>query len=201
MPTFNNRFGERVHNHIPVVKPWQKMRSSSGCISKMSRRGCASNSRKNRKELAKQPRRSGNIFREWEWKREYINRQRKSETESWEEKEEATSKGHITSTKHQILLPINHHLLVHKAHNRVLYNGTKGNIYKAVLKILGQEGQKSREKNHIPVRLEQKTRGTAIQCTPTTTTPWLRVKEVPPFSYTGVDFAGPLYVNSDGSST
>lgn len=40
--------------------------------------------------------------------------------------------------------------------------------------VQSQEGQMSREKNHIPVWLVQKTWGTAIQCTPTTTTPWLQ---------------------------
>lgn len=69
-------------------------------------------------------------------------------------------------------------------------------IDQAALKILGHEQQKSCKENHIPVPHKKQPYSV----------PWLpplpnfRVEEAPPFSFTGVDFAGPLYVNEDESS-
>ena len=57
---------------------------------------------------------------------------------------------------------------------------------------LGSEGKRSRQKMHHM----QKIWGETIHCSPSPDLPTDRVYEGPPLTYTGIDFAGPLYVNS-----
>ena len=101
------------------------------------------------------------------------------------------------STKHPMLLHKSHHLtllLVRRSHCRVLHNGDFGG---AAIEVLDRQGPKLREEHYPSVSCVHE--GKPYSAPPPPPLPVFRVEEAPPFSFTGVDFAGPLYVKSDGA--
>ena len=101
------------------------------------------------------------------------------------------------SAKHPILLPKDHHLtslIVLRAHKRVLHDGVKETLTEIRSKywiIRGSSTVKTILKGCVICR---KSEGRPYLAPPPPPLPKFRVKEELPFTYTGVDFAGPLYV-------
>ena len=110
------------------------------------------------------------------------------------------------TTKHPILLPKDHHftkLVILRAHERVLHNGVRETLteLRSMFWIIrGRSVVKSIIRQcTVCLRYEGKPY-TAATPPPL---PEFCVRERPPFTYTGVDFAGPLHVkegNNDGTS-
>ena len=101
------------------------------------------------------------------------------------------------STRHPILLLKGHHftkLIVRRAHERVLHDGVKETLAEIRSKFWIVKGRSFvRQLLHRCVccrRFEGKSYGAP----PPPPLPSFRVNEQPPFTYTGVDFAGPLYI-------
>ena len=99
------------------------------------------------------------------------------------------------ATKYPVLLHNVHHLtilLIKKAHSRVLHNGVKETLTELRSKFWIVKGRSVVKKIiHVCKRHEGKPYSTI----PPPPLPSYRVEEAPPnFSFTGVDFAGPLYI-------
>ena len=106
------------------------------------------------------------------------------------------------STKHPILLHKNHPLsvlLVRRAHSRVLHNGVKETLTELRSKYWIIQGRNFIKSLIHQCRVCRRHEGKSYRAPPPPPLPAFRVEEAPPFSYTGVDFAGPLYVSSDSS--
>ena len=113
--------------------------------------------------------------------------------------------GHLSNAeirydaKHPILLPRSHHLtllIVRRAHQRVLHNGVKDTLNEVRSKFWIVKGRSFvRAVIHRCVICR---RFEARPCLgpPPPPLPRFRVAEEPPFTYTGVDFAGPLFVKT-----
>ena len=107
-------------------------------------------------------------------------------------------------TKHPVLLHKDHHftmLIVKQAHSRVLHGGVKETLAELRSKFWIVRGR-----NFVKSIIHQcyacrRYEGQPYSAPPPPPLPTFRVEESPPFSFTGVDFAGPLYVKSDGPET
>ena len=102
------------------------------------------------------------------------------------------------SAKFPILLPSNHHfttLVIRKAHNRVFHNGVKETLTELRSNYWVLRGRAVVRQYiyhcHICRRFESQP-----YSAPSPPLPPFRVQEEPPFTYTGVDFAGPLYIKT-----
>ena len=109
------------------------------------------------------------------------------------------------AAKHPILLPQSHHytgLVVRGAHIRVCHNGIKETLTEV------------RSRRYCVIKGRSLTRSLVHRCTtcrrydgapfcgpPPPPLPKFRVKDDPAFTYTGVDFAGPIFVQSEVSSS
>ena len=97
-------------------------------------------------------------------------------------------------TRHPALLPKKHHftiLIVKNAHERVLHNGVRETLRSRYWVIWGRRLVKSIiHRCFICCKFE----GKAHHVPTSPLLPEFCVKEEPSFMYTGVDFAGPLYV-------
>ena len=108
------------------------------------------------------------------------------------------------STKHPILLPRRHPftaLVVRNAHLRVCHNGVKETLTEIRSQywiVKGRSLTKAILHNCTGCR---KYEGAPFVGPPPPPLPEFRVKEDPAFTYTGVDFAGPLFVRSGASSS
>ena len=103
------------------------------------------------------------------------------------------------STKHPILLPKNHHvtsLLVMEAHCRVLHNGVKETLTELRERFWIIRGRSIVKKVIHQCRTCRRHEGAPYSAPRPPPLPKFRVEEAPPFTFTGVDFAGPLYVKS-----
>jgi hypothetical protein len=108
------------------------------------------------------------------------------------------------ATKHPILLPSNHHvstLFVRKAHERVLHNGVKETLTELRSKFWMIKGRSFVRKILHQCCICRRHEGKPYRAPLPPPLPSFRVEEAPPFSYTGIDFAGPLYVKCDGGMT
>ena len=107
------------------------------------------------------------------------------------------------STKFPILLPKSHHftsLIILRAHERVLHNGVKETLTELRSKywiIRGRSTVRTIVRQCIICR---KAEGRPYLAPPPPPLPKFRVREQPPFTYTGVDFAGPLYIKGTGTT-
>ena len=107
------------------------------------------------------------------------------------------------TTRHPVLLPRDYHLtqlLVLKAHTRVLHNGVRETLTEVRVKywvLKGRSVVKRILRNCITCKkFEERPFSAPIP----PTLPDFRARMDPPFTSTGVDFAGPLYVKATGSS-
>lgn len=105
------------------------------------------------------------------------------------------------AAKHPLLLPRSHHftaLVVQDAHVRVAHDGVKETLTETRRKFWIVKGRSLvRSLIHRCV-LCRRFEGAPFRAPPPPPLPDFRLKEEPPFSYTGVDFAGPLHVRSFG---
>ena len=107
------------------------------------------------------------------------------------------------STKHPVLLPRKHpitSLIVWDSHKRVQHNGVKETLTEIRTKywiIRARSLVRSIINRCVVCRRFE---GAAYRGPPPPPLPTFRVQEESPFTYTGVDFAGPLYVRTTGSS-
>ena len=105
------------------------------------------------------------------------------------------------SAKHPAILPGDHHLTtlyVRRAHARVLHNGTRETLAELRSQfwvIKGRSVVKRILRNCIICRRYE---GKSCHVPPPPPLPAFRVREAPPFTNTGVDFAGPLYIKTTG---
>ena len=107
------------------------------------------------------------------------------------------------ATTHPVLLSRKHpltSLIVKNAHERVQHNGVKETLTEIRAKywiVKGRSLVKSIIHQCLPCRRFE---GKPFRSPPPPPLPVYRVKEGPPFSCTAVDFAGPLYVKSCGTT-
>ena len=105
----------------------------------------------------------------------------------------------LYSTKHQVLLHKDHHLsvlLVRSAHIRVLHNGVKDTLTELRSRFWIVKGRNFIKKIINQFLAWRRHEGKPYNAPPPPPLPDFRVVEAPPFSFTGVDFAGPRYVKS-----
>ena len=105
------------------------------------------------------------------------------------------------ATKYPILLPRGHHftaLVVRDAHVRVAHDGVKETLTETRRKFWIIKGRSFVRSLIHQCILCRRFHGTPYRAPPPPPLPDIRVKEEPPFSFTGVDFAGPLHVRSFG---
>ena len=107
------------------------------------------------------------------------------------------------AVKHPVLLPRNHPLstlIVRGAHERVHHNGVKETLTEVRRRFWIPKGRSLvRYLIHHCV-LCKRFEGGPFKSPPPPPLPVFRVKEDPAFSYTGVDFAGPLTIRTDGET-
>ena len=101
------------------------------------------------------------------------------------------------TVKNLILLPRSHPLttlLVQEAHERVFHDGIKETLTEIRRKYwIPRVKRLTRQLIHQRV-LCRKLEGTSFKPPPPPPLPTFRVKQDPAFTYTGVDFAGPIHV-------
>ena len=102
-----------------------------------------------------------------------------------------------TQTRHPILLPKHHQLtilVVRSAHRRVMHNGVRETLAEIRTKYWIIRGRQFvRQLIHTCV-VCRKFDGAPYRPPPPPPLPEFRVSPEPPFTYTGMDFAGPLYL-------
>ena len=99
------------------------------------------------------------------------------------------------AAKHPILLPRSHHfttLVVQKAHQRVGHNGAKETLTELCSKFWIIKGRSLVKKIIHSCRLSRRFEGQPYSSPLPPPLPSFRLEEAPPFSFTGIDFAGPL---------
>ena len=104
-----------------------------------------------------------------------------------------------TSVKHPILLEKDHHityLIVEDSHKRVMHGGVKSTVTELRARFWIVQGRHFGRKLLYKCVICRKLEGRPYQAPPPPPLPEFRVKECSPFTYTGVDFAGPLYVKN-----
>jgi len=105
------------------------------------------------------------------------------------------------TTRYPVLLPKEHYLatlIVQDAHNRVMHNGVKETLTEIRSKYWVIRGRQFVRRVLHKCVVCRKYEGRSYSLPPPPQLPEFRVKEMPPFTYTGVDFAGPLYIETQG---
>lgn len=105
------------------------------------------------------------------------------------------------STKHPVILPGDHHLTtlyIRRAHARVLHNGTKETLTELRSQFWVIKGRSVVKRILQHCYICRRHEGKSYLVPPPPPLPAFRVQEAPPFTNTGVDFAGPLYIKSPG---
>ena len=106
------------------------------------------------------------------------------------------------SARHPVLLPRSHPftaLVVRNAHSRVCHNGVKETLTEVRSRYWIVRGRSLTRAIVHKCIICKKFEGAAFGSSPPPPLPEFRIKDDPAFTYTGVDFAGPLFVR-DGSS-
>ena len=104
-----------------------------------------------------------------------------------------------SSIKHPVLLDKGHHitsLIVQDSHKRVMHGGVKLTLTELRARFWIVQGRQFVKKLLYKCVICRKLEGRPYRAPPSPPLPEFRVKECPPFAYTGVDFAGPLYVKN-----
>ena len=107
------------------------------------------------------------------------------------------------SAKHPILLPRNHPftaLIDRDAHQRVAHNRVKETLTEVRRRYWIVKGRSLTRATVHRCTICKKYEGAPFRGPPPPPLPEFRVKEDPAFTYTGVDFAGPLFVRSGSSN-
>ena len=107
----------------------------------------------------------------------------------------------LYATNHPILLPKGHHLttmIILRAHERDLHNGTKETLTEVCSSYWIMKGR-SVVKIIVPSAVSLRVNIVSLPTPPPL--PKFRVREEFPFTYTGVDFAGPFYVKTSGTTS
>ena len=108
------------------------------------------------------------------------------------------------SARTPILLDKNHHLtflIVKECHGRVMHSGVKATLTELRSKYWLVSGRQIVKKILYKCVTCRRFQGKPYCPPPPPPLPSFRVKEAQPFSFTGVDFAGPLYVRDTVAST
>ena len=104
-------------------------------------------------------------------------------------------------TKHPILLPRGHYLtelIVQRAHKKVLHNGIKETLTEVRSRFWILKGRSLVRKLIHQCTVCRRFEGSHYQVPPPPPLPEFRVSKQPAFTFTGVDFAGPLYIRYPG---
>ena len=102
-------------------------------------------------------------------------------------------------TRHPVLMPQQHHLttlIVTDAHRRVMHNGVKETLAELRTKYWIVKGRQFVRRILQRCVVCQKMDGGPYCIPPSPPLPTFRVNPEPPFTNTGVDFAGPLFVKT-----
>ena len=108
----------------------------------------------------------------------------------------------LSSTKYPILLDKSHHitfLFVRESHKRVMHGGVKSTLTELRSRFWIVQGRQFVRKLLYQCVVCRKLEGRPYKAPPPPPLPEFRVKEEPPFTYIGIDYAGPLYVKSFNS--
>ena len=104
------------------------------------------------------------------------------------------------STKHPIVLPREHcftQLVIQRAHQRILHNGLKETLTEVRAKYWVIKGRAVVKRVISKCCICRRFEGPPYKGPPPPPLPSFRVTEQPPFTVTGVDYAGPLFVKPD----
>ena len=107
------------------------------------------------------------------------------------------------STKYPVILPGDHHLTalyVHRAHARVLHNGVKETLAELRSQFWVVKGRSVVKRILHNCSVCRRYKGKSYRVPPPPPLPAFRVREAPPFTSSGVDFAGLLYTKFPGGS-
>ena len=107
------------------------------------------------------------------------------------------------STKHPVILPGDHHLTalyIYRAHAKVLHNGTKETLAELRSQFWVIRGRSVVKRILRKCYTCRRYEGRSCLVPPPPPLPAFRVQEAPPFTNTGVDFAGPLYIKITGGT-
>ena len=99
-----------------------------------------------------------------------------------------------------ILLDANHHitaLIVKSCHEKVLHGGIKDTLAELRSRFWIVRGRQVVKKLLFHCEICRRFDSRPFQPPPPPSLPGFRVQEAQPFAYTGVDFAGPLYIVND----
>lgn len=105
--------------------------------------------------------------------------------------------------KYPILLPSDHPLTVlyiKTAHFRVFHNGVKDTLTELRSRFWIIKGRSTVKQVLYDCYICRRHEGKSYRVPPPPPLPAFRLQEAPPFSHTGVDFAGPLFVKLAGES-
>ena len=104
-----------------------------------------------------------------------------------------------TSVKHPILREKDHHitsLIAEDSHKRIMHGGVKSTVTELRARFWIVQGRQFVRKLLYKCVICRKLEGRPYQAPTPPPVPEFRVKDCSPFTYTGVDFAGPLYVKN-----
>ena len=107
------------------------------------------------------------------------------------------------SAKHPVILPRQHHfiqLVILDAHMRVSHNGVKETLAEIRSRFWIVRGRQLVRQILHQCTICRKYEGRSFSAPLPPQLPEFRVTEKPPFTYTGVDYAGPLYIRNHDSS-
>ena len=104
------------------------------------------------------------------------------------------------STKHPVVLPRGHRftlLAIQQAHSRVCHNGTKETLTELRAKYWVVKGRSLVKQIIFTCHVCRRYEGLPYKAPPPPPLPSFRVTKQPPFTFTGVDYAGPLLIRPD----
>ena len=124
------------------------------------------------------------------------------ESEVWRCKGRISNANVSYDCKHPILLPANDPytiLVIKKAHERVLHNWVKETLTEVRSRYWIVRGRSAIKQILGRCVICRRFEGQHYGAPPPPPLPGFRVTEEPPFTFTGLDYAGPLYIKSSGN--
>ena len=101
------------------------------------------------------------------------------------------------SSKNRVLLPSRHHftdLIIQDVHQKIMHSGIRQTLVTLRERFWVLRGREAVKRNISKCVICQRHDGMAFKPPPAPDLPIERVSMEPPFTFTGLDFAGPLYV-------